>query len=1021
MKEKRGYSRRDFLKVVGASAGLATASCKPEVQEKLIPYVVQPNEVVPGVSTWYSGTCNQCSSGCGWVVRTREGRALKVEGDREHPINKGGLCAQAQSSLQELYDPDRLREPVVRSPLSDKPEEKVFKAASWRDALGKVAEQIEKLPAGKEAVIVTGPLSGSLKSLLEDLVQESSQIRHVIYDPHGRDVVDVATEVAFGPGARVEYDFSKADVVVGVGADYLETWLSPVEFSRQWASRRVAGHHMPKSDVTHFEPRFSLTAANADKWVQTAPGVEVDLLLALLQEIVEQGGATANIDRSLLNHVLDSHRPDTSKLPMREIKQTAKKLIDAKHSLVVAGGASTRLGGNGVNAIVVAHLINTAVGNVGQSIKLRRVKEKAMLSDVSMSNLIQDMSGDDPKVGVVMFCGINPAFTLPQKSGFKEAVANTRLGLVVSATTKLDETARLAHVALPLSTAFESWGDSEPKEGVQNLNQPAMQPLYTTQSLGDTLLALAGMLGKTFAGAKSFKDYIQAKWEGRGNWTEFVQAGGRFSRSYQDEKLELTSSLRGHSFAGATIGKTALLAFPTVRSSTGESANRPWMQELPDPLSSIVWDSWVELHPKKAKKIGVESGDLVQIKTDYGALEAAALVTEHIHPDLMAIPIGQGHESYGRYANGIGVNPLSVLAPLGGRLPADRMVGVTGLQAGLLRKQSVSTQEFYKQYNRGVLRTVPAAEVEDHSGHSAHGHSGHGPSGHGSNGHQGESHGESHGIKDDHDSGHHDPLALGPQPEPKQMYVQMKHPVYRWGMSIDLASCTGCSACVVACYAENNIPVVGKELCRQGREMSWIRVDHYKQDNPQRPITGFQPMMCQHCNNAPCEPVCPVYATYHNEMGLNTMVYNRCVGTRYCSNNCSYKVRRFNWFKYDWPEPLNWQLNPDVTVREVGVMEKCTFCVQRIREAENTAKNEGRLIKDGEVRPACASSCPTGAIEFGNLKDSKSRVSKKADSGRGYRVLDSQINTQPAVTYLARVTDEEGKQSSSGKHDSHGA
>jgi Fe-S-cluster-containing dehydrogenase component len=253
----------------------------------------------------------------------------------------------------------------------------------------------------------------------------------------------------------------------------------------------------------------------------------------------------------------------------------------------------------------------------------------------------------------------------------------------------------------------------------------------------------------------------------------------------------------------------------------------------------------------------------------------------------------------------------------------------------------------------------------------------------------------------------HDPLKLGPREEPGQMYKQMEHPLYTWGMNIDLSSCTGCSACVAACYAENNVPVVGKQLCEQGREMSWIRIARYFDGPEEHPVTGFGPMMCQHCNNAPCEPVCPVYATYHSEDGLNTMVYNRCVGTRYCSNNCSYKVRRFNWFNYEWPEPLNWQLNPDVTVRSVGVMEKCSFCIQRIREGQNAAKDEGREIMDGEVVPACASSCPTNAITFGNLRDEKSAVAKGAKSTRGYKVLDFELNTQPAVTYLAKVTHNE--------------
>ena len=305
------------------------------------------------------------------------------------------------------------------------------------------------------------------------------------------------------------------------------------------------------------------------------------------------------------------------------------------------------------------------------------------------------------------------------------------------------------------------------------------------------------------------------------------------------------------------------------------------------------------------------------------------------------------------------------------------------------------------QLGRGLLRSIPLAKItQDNSKslkdvrlgqqHQEEGHQEHA-----------EGHGGEHG--DEHGGGHHDPFALGPQAPAKQMYEQMDHPLYRWGMTIDLNSCTGCSACVVACYAENNIAVVGKEICGQGREMSWLRIERYFDGDDDQPLLGFLPMLCQHCNNAPCEPVCPVYATYHNEEGINSMVYNRCVGTRYCNNNCSYKVRRFNFFKYDWPEPLTWQLNPDVTVRSVGVMEKCSFCIQRIHEAKFNAKAEGRTLREGEVLTACQQSCPTGAIRFGNLLDENSRVAQETKSERGYKILDQHINTQPAITYHAKV------------------
>lgn len=984
MSTKKGFNRRDFLKVIGAGTGLAASGCATEIPEKLIPYVVQPDEVVPGNALWYTGTCNECSSGCGVLVRTREGRALKVEGNPKHPVNRGGLCALGQSSVQALYNPDRIREPLSREIG------KSFSPISWQDSIDLVAKSIsESSEGGKRTVFFTRPLQPTEKTLLEKVTSKVAQFEHIEYELFSDMALRAAAETVYGAGARTHFDFSAADVVLGVGADYLETWVSPVKFSKDFASRRTPEKGSPISSVYHIEPRLSLTAANADTWIKNAPRTEASLLKAVLYEVSRKkqiSGPTQSAIGAILEGFDLAKALEESEINTSLFTQLVKSLVSAKNSLVVAGGAGTSA--EAKEAALLALLLNEVLGNVGTSVLLSKESETTTFATpAKIASLVADLK--DEKVGTIVFLDTNPCFSLPVSSEFSKAIV--KASTVVSISTSLDETAKLSTIVLPLSTSFESWGDSEPLPGIFALNQPAMQPLFKTQGFGDILLSLDASSeyqgGTQFQERVNYLDILKDSWKahlGSSNfeakWQKVLHEGGHWEQGaqYETSLRPDWDSVRAvgvvKKVTSKKSGTLTAIAYPTVRFHDGRGANRPWMQEIPDPMSTAVWGSWVEIHPDTASKYSIKKGDVIQIRSAHGAVEAPAYITRNIHPSTVAIPIGQGHEGYGRYASGVGANPLTLL-PFN---PSDEttvslLAGNIEVRPSIAKDKLVALQYSDTQYKRGFIRSV--TEKEFHNPEESHGH-----------------------------DGHHNPLKLGPRKEPKQMYKQMEHPLYRWGMNIDLSSCTGCSACVAACYAENNVPVVGKQLCDQGREMSWIHISRYFDGPEEHPVTGFAPMLCQHCSNAPCEPVCPVYATYHAEDGLNTMVYNRCVGTRYCSNNCSYKVRRFNWFNYEWPEPLNWQLNPDVTVRSVGVMEKCSFCIQRIREGQNTAKDEGREIRDGEVVPACASSCPTEAITFGNLLDKESVVAKGAQSKRGYKVLDFELNTQPAITYLAKVT-----------------
>jgi molybdopterin-containing oxidoreductase family iron-sulfur binding subunit len=404
-----------------------------------------------------------------------------------------------------------------------------------------------------------------------------------------------------------------------------------------------------------------------------------------------------------------------------------------------------------------------------------------------------------------------------------------------------------------------------------------------------------------------------------------------------------------------------LLPYPTTNFYDGRMANRPWLQELPDQLTEIVWDSWVELNPKDGDRLGVNEADLLTLQSPTGRINLPAHITGGVRAGAVAIPVGQGHTALGRYAAGRGANPIPLLESepektSGGLVWVGTRIAVTRTGE---KYPLVTTVGSDRAHERKIAQTISLGALQSGS----------------------------------------EPK---PQPEQLPMYPPHPHPKHRWGMVLDLNACIGCGACAVACSAENNLAVVGKEQVGKGREMSWIRIERYDEGEIEHPDQHFIPMLCQHCDNAPCEPVCPVYATYHNPEGLNVQVYNRCVGTRYCSNNCPYKVRRFNWFTAKWPEPLNLQLNPDVTVREMGVMEKCTFCVQRIRAGELAAQQAERKIHDGEIVPACAQTCPTRAIVFGDLDDLQSEVSKSAKDPRRYHVLE-ELNTKPAVTYLKKI------------------
>jgi molybdopterin-containing oxidoreductase family iron-sulfur binding subunit len=580
---------------------------------------------------------------------------------------------------------------------------------------------------------------------------------------------------------------------------------------------------------------------------------------------------------------------------------------------------------------------------------------------------------------------------MPAKSGFAEALG--KVPLVVSLANRPNETVSRAALVLPALHPLESWGDFAADDGVVGLMQPTMGPVQIDgksvagKSTGDILLSVGRQALGEDAAAKgplkwaSFEELLKDEWKklakeygGGQSFIEFWQASlerGGVWRTVPAAAVAPKAVGAGPATAAATLegnGSHALLVFPSARFYDGRGADKPWLQEAPDVMTQITWDGWVEVPSETATRLGLKRGDLVKLTSPHGSIELPAFPSDTIHPGAVAVAMGQGHTYAGEYARQRGVNTGANPVLLLGAAPEAASGGLpylavkvelakTGARRSLAIPQATQDQDDREIAQHVALGAARELELRGRAPeHASH------PS----------------------------------------MYPPVKYPEYRWGMSVDVDLCTGCQACVVACVAENNVPVVGKEQVAYGRDQHWLRLERWQEGKHDHPENFFLPMFCQHCEIAPCEPVCPVYAAYHTREGLNAQIYNRCVGTRYCGNNCPYHVRRFNWFNYTWPSPLDVQLNPDVTVRQLGIMEKCTMCVQRIIGGKDRARDEGRPVKDGEVQTACQQTCPTQAITFGNLKDGGARVSKLSRSPRGYHVLE-ELGTRPAVTYLKKV------------------
>lgn len=982
--------RRDFLKYLGFSTAAAAlaASCEIPVK-KAIPFANKPEDIVPGVANYYATTYVQDGDVVSILAKVRDGRPIKVEGNDLSPVTKGGTSARVQASVLDLYDTARLRYPTI-------------------DGKEVTLEAIDKALAGAISGVGAAPIviltstinSPSTLAVINDFLAKYPGSRHVVYDAVSYSGMLLANEATYGKRAIPSYRFDNAKIIVSIGADFLGTWLSPIEFSKQYAKGKKINEKNPAmSKHIHFETVASLTGSNADERYLHRPS-ETGAVAAALLSAVSGQGVSGIADAKL----------------KAGIEEAAKALSAGKGTALVVCGS------NDVNTQVIVNAINEAIGAGGTTIDWSSTLNYKAGIDADFAKLIEDMNAG--AIGALLIHGANPVYSWFDAEKVKSGLKKTKV--TVSFNPRQDETTLQCKYVIPDHHFLESWGDAEPKSGYFSLMQPTIHPLFKTRQWQDNLLKWSGTTTDYLAYVKNF-------------WLTKLGNEMAWDKALQDgvinpaESTPLAGAYNSTAVAGAIAavngakkgGATELVLYQKV--SVGVTgATNPWLQEMPDPVTRATWDNYLIISPAKAKTLlnidlanGGQSDDyevhpekqVVSITANGKTVNLPVLIIPGTHPETVGIAVGYGRTAeVGKTAAGVGQNAFPFASINNGTVSFQVSaveLKATGDTFKVALTQTHSSYDTAQGKRTEVMKELTLAEF----------------------------------IKEPNEIIEEREQELKPfggvENFEKQgtIYPYYENPGIKWGMSVDLNSCTGCGACVVACNAENNVPVVGKSEVARFHDMHWMRIDRYYSGDLENPNVVFQPLMCQHCDNAPCENVCPVAATNHSSEGLNQMTYNRCIGTRYCANNCPYKVRRFNWADYtgadSFPNNQDQQivghlddvvhvmnddltrmvLNPDVTVRSRGVIEKCSFCVQRLQEGKLNAKKHSRPLEDADVKTACQQSCPTDAIVFGNANNMESGIAKerKANTQRTFYSIE-QVHTLPNVNYLAKVRNKKAEE-----------
>lgn len=933
--------RRTFLELLALSFAAVSCDQFRKPVEKIVPMLNKPEYLVPGAAQWYASTCGGCPAACGVLVKVRDGRPIKLEGNPDHPMSRGGLCAVGQASLLGLYDSHRLREPMHKGQPTD-----------WLQIDGEIQGKLQDLTRQeKKIVLLTGAVhSPSTREIIAEFLRTYPTAEHITYEAVSYSAIRRAFELTHGAAVVPSYRINHAQLLVSFGADFLSAWISPVEFTRQYADnrQRLVEEKRPFYHL-QFESRLSLTGSNADARIPVAPSQHLPILLHLCRYVAEQAG---------LSGFAAAELPALESNLQARIEKLAGQLWRQRGRSLILGGS------NRMAEQALVNVLNVLLENDGQSVDLTHASQQHLSEDEKVAALTDDMQAG--RIGALLLHDVNPVYSLPNGEQFAETLAQAPL--TVSFNRDPDETSAHVDYVCPDHHELESWNDAEPQVGLVSLFQPTIRPLGETRAFQESLLRWTGA-------QDSYYHYLQTYWRERifprqkaertflKFWEQALHDG------FVDLRKERATAPRFRPAAASTAIDKAraevrqpadglqLELHASHALHDGRHASNPYLLELPDPISKVTWSNYAAIAPAAAKRLGLRDGQFVRLSDGDRTLEIPVRIQPGQQAQTLSIALGYGREQAGPFGRGVGVNAFPLIAQhkfAGQPIQLEPLPGF---------KKFALTQTGDLLHDRPILLETALTELRKGK-HDEHGHDL-----------------DSMVLWQGHEFDHH-----------------------KWEMAIDLNKCIGCSACLVACEIENNIPVVGEEEVRRRREMHWLRLDRYYKGDPENPEVRHQPMLCQQCDNAPCESVCPVLATVQSSEGLNMQVYNRCVGTRFCANNCPYKVRRFNWFDYPRNDlSANLILNPDVTVRERGVMEKCSFCVQRIEAAKIEAKKAGRPVRDGEIRPACQQSCPADAIVFGDINDPESRIAHSQHDARAFKVLED-LYVKPAITYLKKVT-----------------
>lgn len=977
-----GISRRKFLALFTASAAFAAAGCS-DYRDKgaIVPYNKKPEEITPGIPNFYASTCTLCPNACGILIKTREGRPIKVDGNPDHPVSKGKICAKGQGGILNLYDPERLKEPMIISGSGN------MTSTSWEAVDEKIISELKSLSSsGKEITIIThSVLSPAQKKLFDDFISAYPTTKVYSYELTSDINYKNAFKKSYGTDFVPSVKLDEAKIILSLESDFLGNEGNTIENARMYAQGRDVFSKKEFNRLYAVEGAMSLTGGNADYRIRLKTDAIEEFVLCLLNElIIEKKISSFNGNNATVSKIKDFKLDEfikKHKLPEEVIKTLLEDLSKNIGESYVSAGLklpeSTHIAVNFLNEVLGASKLYSK-DSLKQTIL-------PLSSKGDLEGLVSRMQSGN--IGMVIHFDTNPVYHYSGDYKYSEALK--KVTTVITMTENITETSSVSNYTLAINHNFESWGDYKTRSGFYSLQQPVIAPLYKTRQKEAVLLNwIKG--GKEAFAENLYLDYIKANWEKniyptvnskvdfKTFWNLSLHDGVvNFSEKGSDNFNFKTDTFISAGFTKASKDLAVILR-DSYYLGDGRLANNGWLQELPHPVSKIVWDNYAAISPATALVLNLNSNDLIDLTAGGKALKLPVFIQPGMADDVVSVELGYGRNKIGIVGQNVGFNAIQLIsknAALSDWLYNDGKISKAGGAYEL-----ISTQEHYpiddKRYNDIHLKREIIQE----------------------------------GTYEEY------------KKNPKFLIEERKKTVLfninegheytgvKWGMSIDLNKCIGCNNCVAACNVENNIPVVGKEQVGKNREMQWIRLDRYYGGHSDNPRISFQPMLCQHCDNAPCENVCPVSATNHSPDGLNQMAYNRCVGTRYCSNNCPFKVRRYNYFNfrdhfadaYQLQQPLSLLYNPEVTVRSRGVMEKCTFCIQRIMDERQKATQEARDIDGDKVVTACQEACPSSAIVFGDLHKKDSEITKHREHELGYHVLE-EINVRPNVTYIAKL------------------